>query len=88
MGGVAIPGAIVLLAMLVPYVELAFEVFMGKTVGRGSGVWFSRYRWPQNLVCIAVTLLMLVLILIGALFRGPNWEFMMPWEVFAQGGGH
>jgi quinol-cytochrome oxidoreductase complex cytochrome b subunit len=86
-GGVAIPGAIVLLAMIVPYVELAFGVFMGKKI-RGAGVWFSRYRWPQNLVCISVTLLMAYLIIVGSLFRGPNWDFMMPWEVLRHGGGH
>ncbi len=86
-GGVAIPGALVLLAMIVPYVEIAFEVLMNKKI-RGSGVWFSRYRWPQNLVCISVTLLMLYLIIIGSLFRGPNWDFMMPWEVLSHGGGH
>jgi quinol-cytochrome oxidoreductase complex cytochrome b subunit len=85
-GGVVIPGIIVMLAMIVPYVELAFYVFMGKKI-RGSGVWFSRYRWPQNLVCISVTLFMLALIIIGSLFRGPNWDFMMPWEVLS-GGGH
>ncbi len=86
-GGVAIPGALVLLTMIVPYVELAFYVFMGKKI-RGSGVWFSRYRWPQNLVCISVTLFMAALIIIGALFRGPNWDFMMPWDVLSHGGGH
>lgn len=86
-GGIVIPGLIVSLAMVVPYVEIAFYVFMGKKI-RGSGVWFSRYRWPQNLVCIAVTLLMLYLIIIGQLFRGPNWDFMMPWEVLSSGGGH
>ncbi len=86
-GGIAIPGLIVALAMIVPYVELAFDVFLGKKVGAGSGVWFSRERWPQNLVCLATTLFMAVLIIIGALFRGPNWDFMMPWEVLS-GGGH
>jgi len=86
-GGVVIPGIIVMLAMIVPYVEIVFGVFMGKKI-RGSGVWFSRYRWPQNLVCISVTLFMLCLIIIGSLFRGPNWDFMMPWEVLSRGGGH
>ncbi len=70
-GGVVIPTLIVVGLMLVPYVDRRRA---------GIGKWFARERTLANTLFAAFLFVMLVLIIIGMYFRGPNWGFVMPWE--------
>ena len=69
-GGVGIPGIEVAILMLVPYLD--------RKPG-GVGRWFAKERFMANTLFISFTLLNIILIIIGTLFRGPNWEFTVPW---------
>lgn len=69
-GGVGIPSLEVLILLLVPY--------LGRHV-RGVGRWFARERLLPNLLFGIFVIVNIVLIVIGTLFRGPNWEFVSPW---------
>jgi len=69
-GGVGIPGLEVLILMLVPYLD--------RSPG-GVGRWFAKERLMANTLFVTFTLLNVFLIIIGTLFRGPNWEFVLPW---------
>ena len=69
-GGVGIPGIEVALLMLVPYLD--------RKPG-GVGRWFAKERLLANTLFVTFTVLNIILIIIGTLFRGPNWEFVSPW---------
>jgi quinol-cytochrome oxidoreductase complex cytochrome b subunit len=69
-GGVGIPGLEVLLLILVPYVD------RGQA---GVGKWFPKERLLANSLFVIFALLNIGLIIIGTLFRGPNWDFVTPW---------
>jgi menaquinol-cytochrome c reductase cytochrome b/c subunit len=75
-GGVLIPGLIVLALMIVPYIDR-------KRVG--IGVWFAKERWLANGIFLSFLIIMFILIVTGTFFRGPNWSFVVPWEA---SGGH
>jgi quinol-cytochrome oxidoreductase complex cytochrome b subunit len=75
-GGVFIPTLIVVVLILVPYIDR-------KKVG--IGVWFAKERWLANGLFLTFAVVMVVLIIVGTYFRGPNWDFVLPWE---QVGGH
>jgi quinol-cytochrome oxidoreductase complex cytochrome b subunit len=70
-GGVLIPGIIVVALMLVPYVDR-------KRVGVGR--WFAKERSLANTLFATFLITMAILIVIGMYFRGPNWGFVIPWE--------
>lgn len=69
-GGVGIPGLLVLAAFAAPYLE--------RRPG-GEGVWFHLSRTAPNLVFLTVMGSLGLLTLIGSLFRGANWKFVVPW---------
>jgi quinol-cytochrome oxidoreductase complex cytochrome b subunit len=69
-GGVVIPGLLVLLLVLVPYIDRRRV---------GIGIWFARERWLANTVFGLFLITMLILIIVGTFFRGPNWDFVVPW---------
>jgi menaquinol-cytochrome c reductase cytochrome b/c subunit len=69
-GGVLIPGIIVVALMLVPYVDR-------KRVGVGR--WFAKERSLANTLFAMFLITMAILIVIGMYFRGPNWGFVIPW---------
>ncbi|MBI4903719.1 MAG: cytochrome b N-terminal domain-containing protein [Acidobacteria bacterium] len=69
-GGVGIPGLEVLILMLVPYLDRG---------SGGIGKWFAKERLMANTLFLTFTFLNIFLIIIGTLFRGPNWEFTVPW---------
>lgn len=69
-GGVLIPGVIVVGLILLPYLDR-------KKVGIGK--WFARERWLANSLFLTFLLVMLILIVIGVWFRGENWAFVSPW---------
>ncbi|MEN3038510.1 MAG: cytochrome b N-terminal domain-containing protein [Candidatus Kryptonium sp.] len=71
-GGLLIPGLLVLLLAVWPYFD--------KSSNLSTGVWFSKERTKQNIVFLVLCLLVIVLIIIGTYMRGPDWEFYLPWE--------
>lgn len=71
-GGVLIPGVLILLLVLWPYVD--------KSPARAAGLWFGEGRTRQNIVFLVVCFMILLLTLIGTYMRGPYWEFYFPWE--------
>ena len=70
-GGVIIPGLIVLVLVLIPYLDR-------KKVG--IGVWFAKERALANTLFLSFLIIMFALIILGTFFRGPNWDFVVPWE--------
>ena len=73
-GGILIPGALLLLATLWP--------FLDRSPQTTEGVWLPRERRVQNLAFLAVALSMVILILIGVYCRGPSWGFYWPWQAW------
>ncbi|MFN0156872.1 MAG: cytochrome bc complex cytochrome b subunit [Bacteroidota bacterium] len=71
-GGILLPGFLVLLAVWWPYRD---------TSGINSvGVWFAPERKKQNMVFLLICLLIIVFTIIGTFLRGPYWNFYWPWE--------
>jgi quinol-cytochrome oxidoreductase complex cytochrome b subunit len=75
-GGILIPGFLVLLAILWP--------FLDKSPREAIGVWFHRSRRIQNLVFLLLCAVILILIVIGVYLRGPYWNFYWPWQAWPQ----
>ncbi|HBY58787.1 MAG TPA: cytochrome B6 [Solibacterales bacterium] len=69
-GGVGIPTLFVIGLMLVPYMDRGTK---------GVGVWFARERLLANTVFLTFVVVNVILVIIGTLFRGPNWAFVTPW---------
>jgi hypothetical protein len=75
-GGVIAPTLFILFLMAIPYIEPYLEFWRkGKPVGR---------RLRDRPVTVALFTLMvgaaIVLIIIGQYFRGPQWEWVVPWQ--------
>jgi len=70
-GGVLIPTLIVVVLMLVPFIDR-------KKVG--IGIWFAKERAFANGIFLTFLGIMLLLIILGTYFRGPNLSFVIPWE--------
>lgn len=87
-GGVAVPGLLTAIVFLFPYIEMFVESIFGIADRGGSGVWFAKERWLENLIFLSIFAAMILLILIGTYCRGPNWEFFLPWDMPALSGGH
>ncbi|MDX2152347.1 MAG: cytochrome b N-terminal domain-containing protein [Bryobacteraceae bacterium] len=69
-GGVGIPTLFVIGLMLIPYMDRS---------PKGVGVWFSRDRLLANTAFLTFVVVNVILVIIGTLFRGPNWAFVTPW---------
>jgi quinol-cytochrome oxidoreductase complex cytochrome b subunit len=76
LGGIVIPGLLVLAAVVWPYFD--------RTPVSAIGVWFARVRTRQNLIFLAVVVLILVLTIVGTFLRGPYWNFFWPWEAWPE----
>jgi len=70
-GGVVVPALIVVVLLLVPYIDR-------KKVG--IGIWFAKERAFANGLFLTFLIIMFILIIIGTFFRGPNWDFIFPWD--------
>lgn len=70
-GGVLIPTLIVVGLALVPFIDRKKA---------GIGVWFAKERSLANTLFLTFLIVMIVLIIVGMYFRGPNWGFVVPWE--------
>jgi quinol-cytochrome oxidoreductase complex cytochrome b subunit len=69
-GGIGIPGLLVGLALVSPYLE--------RKKG-GEGVWFHGSRTVANWTFLTVMVTLGILTIIGTLFRGENWSLVVPW---------
>lgn len=70
-GGVVVPGALVGVLLLLPYIDRKRE---------GVGRWFARERTIANSIFTICLIIAVVLTIIGSLFRGPNWSWQEPWK--------
>jgi len=71
-GGILLPGVLLLLAIWWPYRD---------TSGINAvGVWLAPERKLQNRVFIVICLLIILFTVIGTFLRGPYWNFYWPWE--------
>jgi hypothetical protein len=68
-GGIGIPGMMVALLALVPYLD---------RTPHGVGRWFARERLLANTIFLTLVTLNVIFIVIGTFFRGPNWTFVSP----------
>jgi len=68
-GGIGIPGLMVALLILVPYLD---------RTTKGVGRWFAKERLLANMIFLSLVILNVIFIVIGTFFRGPNWTFVSP----------
>lgn len=71
-GGIIVPGVLVLLLALWPYLDRSSVL--------SAGVWWAQDRKRQNWIFIALVIVVLVLTVVGTFMRGPSWNFYWPWE--------
>ncbi len=70
-GGVVVPGLIVAALVALPYLDCRRI---------GVGVWFAGERKAIITLFTVCLVTLIVLTLIGSVFRGPNWSFQLPWK--------
>lgn len=78
LGGVVVPGGIVLVLFLLPYLDR-------RPVGVGR--WFAPDRRVANTIFTVIFVALVVLTIIGMYFRGPNWDWVWPWAGGPPAGG-
>jgi quinol-cytochrome oxidoreductase complex cytochrome b subunit len=71
-GGILIPGILVVALIVWPYLD--------KSGTQAVGAWFAKDRKRQNMMFLAIVVIVLVLTIIGTFMRGPYWNFYWPWE--------
>jgi quinol-cytochrome oxidoreductase complex cytochrome b subunit len=71
-GGVVLPGILIAVLTIWPWLD--------RSPRGAAGFWFARTRRRQNLVFLAIVLLILALTVVGTFMRGPYWGFFWPWE--------
>jgi len=76
LGGVIAPAVFVLFWMALPFIEPYIEVFnKGEEPGR------RLRKRPVSVTLFTLSIVLYVaLIIVGTYFRGPNWEFVLPWN--------
>jgi quinol-cytochrome oxidoreductase complex cytochrome b subunit len=70
-GGVVVPVVLTLFLFLLPYIDRSPD---------GVGVWFARERMGMNILWSLILAGVVVTIVIGVYWRGPNWNFYWPWQ--------
>ena len=75
-GGILIPGLLVLLLAAWPYLD--------KSPVEAAGVWWHASRRRQNLVFLGIVTAILVLTIVGTFLRGPYWNFYWPWDAWPE----
>ncbi|MBI3787040.1 MAG: cytochrome b N-terminal domain-containing protein [Ignavibacteriales bacterium] len=73
-GGVILPAVLIALAIWWPYRD--------RSSVNTVGVWFAPERKKQNIVFIAICVLIILFTIIGTFLRGPYWNFYWPWETW------
>ncbi len=71
-GGVVLPGALVLLLTVWPWLD--------RSPWSATGRWFPKSRRSQNAVMLVISVLLILLTIVGLYCRGPYWHFYWPWE--------
>jgi quinol-cytochrome oxidoreductase complex cytochrome b subunit len=71
-GGILLPGILILLAVWWPYRD--------RSGINAVGVWFAPERKKQNMIFLLICLLIIIFTVIGTFLRGPYWNFYWPWE--------
>ena len=72
LGGVVIPGLLVLVLLLLPYLDRRRA---------GVGRWFAPERRLANTVFLVGLVVFVILTLVATYFRGPNWQWVWPWAM-------
>jgi quinol-cytochrome oxidoreductase complex cytochrome b subunit len=75
-GGVVLPGLIVTLLTIWPWLD--------RSPREATGFWFARTRRAQNVAFLVLTLAVLILTVVGTFCRGPYWHFYWPWEAWPE----
>lgn len=73
-GGIILPAVLIALAIWWPYRD--------KSSVNAVGVWFAPERKKQNIVFIAICVMIILFTIIGTFLRGPYWNFYWPWETW------
>ena len=76
LGGVILPGLLIGLLTAWPWLD--------RSPADATGVWWARSRRRQNLVFLALVLVVLVFTFIGTFMRGPYWHFYWPWQAWPE----
>jgi quinol-cytochrome oxidoreductase complex cytochrome b subunit len=76
LGGVVLPGALLALMTLWPWLD--------RSPASAAGTWFARERRGQAVACLAIVGAMVLLTVIGAFMRGPGWDFYWPWQAWPE----
>jgi cytochrome b-561 len=76
LGGVLLPGALVLLMTFWPWLD--------RSPGAAAGLWFPSSRRKQNLAFLALALAVVALTVVGTFLRGPYWHFYWPWQAWPE----
>jgi len=71
-GGIILPGILVIAALVWPYLD--------KSPVRAVGVWLATERRKQNLIFLIIVAGILILTIIGTFMRGPYWNWYWPWQ--------
>ena len=74
MGGVILPGLLIGLLTVWPWMDRSSHL--------GAGAWLPRDRRTQNIVFLLVIVGVLVLTFVGMSLRGPYWRLYWPWEAW------
>jgi quinol-cytochrome oxidoreductase complex cytochrome b subunit len=69
-GGVLVPATVVFALFLLPFLDRRRV---------GIGIWFARERRFATTLFLAIMTAAAVLTAIGTWFRGPNWDWQVPW---------
>ena len=77
-GGVILPGLVVFFWLAIPYIEPYVEF---RRSGRTRAPGRRLSERPVTVAAFTLSIfLFVVLVIIGTYFRGPNWEFVLPWR--------
>jgi quinol-cytochrome oxidoreductase complex cytochrome b subunit len=71
-GGLGIPTLLIVALMAIPYLDRHHS---------GIGRWFAKSRSTACTLFTMYIVVVIILILIGTLCRGPNWQFYWPWDM-------
>jgi quinol-cytochrome oxidoreductase complex cytochrome b subunit len=75
-GGVLLPGLLIALLTLWPWLD--------RSPAAAAGAWFPRTRRAQNIAFLSVVAVVILLTLVGTLCRGPYWNFYWPWQAWPE----
>jgi len=71
-GGLGIPGIVIIALMAIPYLDRNHS---------GIGRWFAKSRRTACILFTIYVIVVIILIIIGVYFRGPNWAWFLPWQM-------